>query len=69
VVFTAAPILLAAISLLACYLPVRKANQRVKYYQLTPAGKRQLHDERSHWKRMAAAIAGLLHPEESEGRA
>jgi len=35
-------------------------NQRVKKYRLTPAGKRQLADERSRWEMLTQAIAGVL---------
>jgi transcriptional regulator len=31
-----------------------------KYYRLTPAGRRQLAAETSHWKRLAAAIARVM---------
>lgn len=48
---------------------VSQNNQRAKYYQLTPAGKKQLASERSRWNQMIAAIAGLMNPGKSEGRA
>jgi transcriptional regulator len=44
-------------------------NQRAKYYQLTAAGKKQLASEHSRWNRLSAAIASLMNPGESEGRA
>jgi PadR family transcriptional regulator PadR len=44
-------------------------NQRAKYYQLTPAGKKQLTSEYSRWSRMSTAIGGLMNPGESEGQA
>jgi PadR family transcriptional regulator PadR len=44
-------------------------NQRAKYYQLTAAGKRQLASEHSRWNQLSAAIASLMNPGESEGRA
>lgn len=37
-------------------------NQRVRVYRLTPAGKRQLADEKSRWQQISAAIAGILTP-------
>lgn len=40
-------------------------NQRVRCYQLTAAGKRQLLNERARWKALAAAIAGILKPARS----
>src|SRR4029077_9120663 len=44
-------------------------NQRAKYYQLTPAGRKRLTTERSRWTKMIAAMAGLMNPREGEGRA
>src|SRR4029079_3071920 len=37
-------------------------NQQVKSYRLTAAGKKQLLAERSHWDKLATAMAGILHP-------
>ena len=48
---------------------VSENHQRAKYYELTPAGRKQLTSERSRWNQMASAIAGLLNPSESEGPA
>jgi transcriptional regulator len=42
-------------------------NQRAKYYQLTPSGRRQLSSEHSRWNRMSAAIANLMDRAESKG--
>ena len=39
-------------------------NQKVKTYQLTAAGKKQLLAERSNWERLTAAMAGILNPQE-----
>ncbi len=39
-------------------------NQKVKTYQLTTAGKKQLAAERSNWERLTAAMAGILNPTE-----
>lgn len=39
-------------------------KQRVKEYRLTASGKKQLANERSRWERLAAAIAGVLSPQE-----
>src|SRR3954470_6571729 len=39
-------------------------KQRVKQYRLTASGKKQLANERSRWDRLAAAIAGVLSPQE-----
>ena len=35
-------------------------NRRAKYYQLTPAGERQLGEEKAQWTRIASAIASAL---------
>jgi PadR family transcriptional regulator PadR len=35
-------------------------NQRAKFYQLTPAGRKQLAEERSRWTQMSDAIAAVL---------
>src|SRR5512146_77696 len=37
-------------------------HQRVKEYQLTATGKKQLADERSRWELLVQAIAGVLRP-------
>jgi len=39
-------------------------KQRVKQYRLTARGRKQLANERSRWERLAAAIAGVLSPQE-----
>jgi transcriptional regulator len=39
-------------------------NQKVKSYQLTAKGKKQLAAERSNWERLMAAMAGILNPTE-----
>jgi transcriptional regulator len=38
-------------------------NQRAKYYRLTSAGKRQLVEEQSNWKRLLRAIGLAMRPE------
>ena len=43
---------------------VSENNQKVKTYQLTAAGRKQLAAERSNWERLTAAMAGILHPTE-----
>jgi DNA-binding PadR family transcriptional regulator len=35
-------------------------NRRAKYYTLTAAGRRRLHDETAGWNRLASAIAAAL---------
>lgn len=37
-------------------------NQRVKIYQLTKGGKKQLASERSRWEQLQEAIGGILNP-------
>jgi PadR family transcriptional regulator PadR len=37
-------------------------RQRVKVYQLTAAGRKQLASERSHWEQLTAAVTDLLRP-------
>lgn len=44
-----------------------EGRQRAKYYQLTPAGKKQLASERSRWQQLVGAIAAVLNPTESAG--
>lgn len=37
-------------------------GKRAKFYRLTPAGRRQLEEEASFWRRYAGAVAGVLEP-------
>src|SRR2546423_12204941 len=37
-------------------------NQRAKYYQLTPAGKKQLSSEQNRWKLLVGAITKAMKP-------
>jgi transcriptional regulator len=46
---------------------VSEANQRAKYYRLTPAGKKQLLEERDRWSQLVAAIGGVLNPDSAKG--
>ena len=39
---------------------VTDANQRAKFYRLTPAGKKQLLQERDRWAQIVAAIASAV---------
>ena len=39
-------------------------NREFKYYRLTPAGRKQLAREGSHWKQLTAAIARIMWPAE-----
>jgi PadR family transcriptional regulator, regulatory protein PadR len=46
---------------------VSEHKQRVKVYQLTASGKKQLASQRSSWEQFSAAIAGVLNPSSKEG--
>ena len=39
-----------------------EANQRAKFYRITPEGKRQLLREESRWTELVAAIARIMNP-------
>lgn len=39
-----------------------EANQRAKYYKLTPEGKKQLMREQSRWSDLVTAIGRILNP-------
>jgi PadR family transcriptional regulator PadR len=39
---------------------VTENNRRARYYSLTPRGRRHLHDELAHWRRMSRAINLVL---------
>ena len=43
-----------------------EAGQRAKYYQLTPAGRKQLLSERSRGERVVGAVTGVLNPGQNE---
>ncbi|HTM42430.1 MAG TPA: PadR family transcriptional regulator [Terriglobales bacterium] len=38
----------------------KERNREFKYYRLTPAGRRQLSQEESRWKQLAAAVARVM---------
>ena len=42
-------------------------NRKARFYELTPAGRGQLVQEASQWRRFAEAIGRVLGPEETEG--
>ena len=46
---------------------VSERKQRVKVYQLTPSGKKQLLFQRSCWEQFSEAMAGVLNPARKEG--
>ena len=39
---------------------ISESNRRAKFYRLTPAGKKRLHDEHSQWRDFAAAVARVM---------
>src|SRR2546425_8580731 len=41
-------------------------NREFKYYQLTPAGRKQLNREESKWRQMTVAIARIMWPARGE---
>jgi transcriptional regulator len=41
---------------------VSEANQRAKYYRLTPAGKAQLSREQDRWSQLVNAIGRIMNP-------
>jgi DNA-binding PadR family transcriptional regulator len=41
---------------------VSENNRKAKYYSLTTAGRRQLRDEVSIWRRYAAAMSRVIEP-------
>jgi transcriptional regulator len=41
-------------------------KQRTRVYRLTPAGKKRLIVERSRWRQLSGAIAGILQPKRRE---
>jgi PadR family transcriptional regulator PadR len=43
----------------------RERNRELRFYRLTPSGKRQLLREESKWKQMSDAIARVMWPAES----
>ena len=43
-----------------------EANQRAKFYRLTPKGKKQLLQERDRWSQLVSAIGTILNPKRSK---
>src|SRR6516162_7427777 len=41
---------------------VRDQKRELKYYRLTPAGRKQLTKEETNWKKLAGAIARVMWP-------
>jgi PadR family transcriptional regulator, regulatory protein PadR len=46
--------------LLASEWGISDNNRRAKYYRLTAAGRRALHDETAYWTRVAAAVTRVM---------
>ena len=44
-----------------------EANQRAKFYRLTPKGKKQLLQERDRWSQLVSAIGTILNPKRIKG--
>ena len=44
-----------------------EANQRAKFYRLTPTGKKQLLQERDRWSQLVSAIGTILNPRRTKG--
>ena len=44
-----------------------EAKQRVKFYRITAAGKKQLTAERDRWSQLVAAIGTIINPKRSKG--
>ena len=45
---------------------VSDTNRRAKFYELTAAGRKRLHDETESWNRLAAAIGNALSAQPEE---
>ena len=39
------------------------ANRRAKFYSITAAGKKQLREQRSYWRRLSAVMGRVLSPD------
>jgi PadR family transcriptional regulator, regulatory protein PadR len=52
--------------LIAKWEMAKERNRELKYYRLTPAGKKQLVREESRWKQVAAAVGTVLAPVRGE---
>jgi PadR family transcriptional regulator PadR len=48
---------------------VSEYNQRTRVYKLTPKGRKQLLNERSRWRQLSEAIAGIMNPAKKESEA
>ncbi|HXE11056.1 MAG TPA: PadR family transcriptional regulator [Bryobacteraceae bacterium] len=48
--------------LIASFWGTSENNRKAKYYRITPAGRRFLHNEQSRWERLVGAIRQVLGP-------
>ena len=48
--------------LVASFWGTTEKNRKAKYYRLTPAGRKHLIQQTSHWEQMVRAIGGILFP-------
>jgi transcriptional regulator len=52
--------------IIAKWETAKERNRELKYYRLTPAGRKQLVREESRWKQVAAAVATVMAPVREE---
>jgi PadR family transcriptional regulator PadR len=50
--------------LIASFWGTSENNRKARYYKVTAAGRRQLHQESSRWEQLVAAIARVMDPAE-----
>ena len=50
--------------LIASYWDTTENNRKARYYKLTAAGRRRLHQESSRWHQIVTAIARVMEPAE-----
>ena len=54
--------------LIASYWDTTENNRKARYYKLTAAGRRHLHQESSRWRQIVEAIARVMEPLEEKSR-
>ena len=47
---------------IASFWGTSENNRKAKYYRITPAGRKHLHNERSRWESLVAAVTRVLGP-------
>ena len=50
--------------LIASYWDTTENNRKARYYKLTAAGRRHLHQESSRWQQIVQAVARVMEPSE-----